>query len=58
MANLIYITLYLHVCIYRRERGFCRICWTATANGDFEVSAAITDMAAGGGMFSSLVLLN
>ena len=55
MANLIYITLYLHVCIYRRERGFCRICWTATANGDFEVSAAITDMAAGGGMFSSLV---
>ena len=26
----------------RRERGYCRICWTVTASGDFETSGATT----------------
>ena len=36
-----------NICV-RRERGTCQICWAKIANGDFEVSAGITDAAAGG----------
>ena len=30
-----------NICV-RRERSYCRICWSRTAIGDFEVSGATT----------------
>ncbi len=30
-----------NICV-RRERGICQICWTPTADGDFEVSGGMT----------------
>ena len=44
--------LYIHIpifFIFRRERGFCQICWSTTANGDFELSGENT-YAAGAGL--------
>ena len=32
----------LAILFLRRERGYCRICWTVTASGDFETSGATT----------------
>lgn len=30
-----------NICV-RRERGYCQICWSTTAEGDFELSSAMT----------------
>ena len=32
-------SLILH---HRRERGYCQICWSTTAEGDFELSGGKT----------------
>ena len=28
--------------VFRRERGFCKICWSTTAEGDFETTGNLT----------------
>ena len=28
--------------VFRRERGICQICWSTTAEGDFELTGGMT----------------
>ena len=28
--------------VFRRERGICQICWSTTAEGDFELTSSMT----------------
>ena len=37
--NLQFYSIILH---HRRERGYCQICWSATADGDFELTGGKT----------------
>ena len=40
-----HVYIYIYKSILRRERGYCRICWAETADGDFETSTANTGTA-------------